>query len=58
MRAYVITSGLVFGLVVVAHIARVLVEGIQVAGSLPFALGTILALGLCAWAIHVLRRAR
>ena len=58
MRAYVIASGLVFGLVVVAHIARVVVEGSQVASSPLFVLGTALALGLSAWAGHLLRRAR
>jgi hypothetical protein len=55
MRAYLLTSGAVFGLLVVAHIIRVFIEGPGVIREPVFAIATILAAGLCLWAVRLLR---
>jgi uncharacterized protein (DUF2062 family) len=56
MRAYVITTAIVFSLLVLAHIARIFAEGLQVAWDPFFALSTVLAAGLCVWALRLLKR--
>ena len=55
MRAYVITSGAIFGLLTAAHVVRVLVEGTHVLRDAWFVLFTILPTALCIWAIRLLR---
>jgi hypothetical protein len=55
MKAYVITSGSIFGLIVVAHILRVIEEGTHLATSPSYILLTAAAAGLCFWAWRVLR---
>ena len=54
MRAYVITTGTVFGLVFLAHLARLFVEGGPIARDPVFYALTALAAGLSAWAWRVL----
>jgi hypothetical protein len=54
MKAFLITSGTVFGLVVLAHIARAFTEGPGVAKDPVFILLTILAAGLSAWSWRLL----
>ena len=49
MKPFLITAGVVFGLIVIAHIARLLVEP-QMGRDPFFWLLTILAAGLSAWA--------
>ena len=56
MKAYLITSGAVFGLVVVAHVLKVIDEGIQLAREPGFILLTLLAVALCVWAGWLLRQ--
>ena len=56
MRAYVITTGLVFGLVVLAHIARLVAEGVRLAIDPFFALATVASAGLSLWAWRLARR--
>ena len=56
MKAYVITTGLVFGLLVLAHILRAIAEGSQVAKQPWFILTTVAAAALFAWAMRLLRR--
>ncbi len=56
MKTYVITSGSVFGLLVLAHIARLVVEGPHVLRDFWFVLFTVLAAGLSVWAWRVLPR--
>jgi len=56
MKAYLITTGIVFGLITLAHIARVAAEGIQRATDPVFLLLTVLTAGLCAWAFALVRR--
>lgn len=58
MKAYVITTGVIFGLLTVAHIARVVMGEQQLATDPVFVLFTILAAALTGWAWLVLRRAR
>lgn len=56
MRAYVGTSGAIFGLLVVAHVVRILAEGTHLAKDPGYVLITLGAAVLCAWAIRLLRR--
>ena len=53
MQAYLITSSTIFGLLVVAHIVRIVGEGTQVVDRW-FVLITVLAAALCAWAWRLL----
>jgi hypothetical protein len=55
MRAYLTTTAIVFGLLVVAHIWRVVEEGPGVASDPIWVLITLAAAGLCAWAWRLLR---
>ena len=50
MRAYVVTSGSVFALVVVAHVLRAVEEGISRAADPWFLLSTAISLALAVWA--------
>jgi len=56
MRAYVITAGALFALLVLAHVARLFAEGLAVAREPLFAGATLLSLGMVVWAWRVLRR--
>lgn len=56
MKAYVVTTGAVFGLLTLAHIWRVFVEP-HLATDPWFILVTLIALALCIWAWRVLKRA-
>jgi hypothetical protein len=56
MKAYVITSGAIFGLLALAHVPRIIGEDAGLASD-PFYLAvTAAAAALCAWAFIVLRR--
>ncbi len=54
MKAYLITTGTVFGLIALAHVARVLVER-PLATDPWFVLLTLVAAGLSVWAWRLLR---
>jgi uncharacterized membrane protein len=54
MKAYVITTGVVFGLLTLAHLWRIIVER-HLATDPIFILITIIAASLCVWAWRVLR---
>jgi len=56
MKAYLITTGTVFGLITLAHIGRAFAEGPQLATDLLFVLLTVAAAALCFWAWRLLRR--
>ena len=56
MRAYILTSGTIFGLIVLAHVLRVFAEP-HVVREPAWVLLTLAAAGLCAWAFRVLRLA-
>ena len=55
MKAYVITTGSVFGLIVLAHLARAVAEGPQLAKDPSFILLTAAAAVLSVWAWRVIR---
>lgn len=57
MRVYTVTTGVVFGLLVIAHIWRVYEEGSAIAN--PWFIGiTVVAAGISAWAFSLARKAR
>jgi len=58
MKAYVITTGAVFGLVTLAHLARIIAEGPHLARNPWFMLITAIAAALCLWACRLLRSPR
>jgi hypothetical protein len=55
MKAYLITTGSVFGLLTVLHIWRAIVER-HLATEPWFILITIASAALCLWAVSLLRR--
>jgi len=55
MKAYVMTTGAVFGLLTLAHIWRVFAEEPRLARNPSFVLITVAAAGLCFWAWRLLR---
>lgn len=56
MKAYVITTGAVFGLLTLAHVARMFSER-PGPGEEPWYIAiTLASAALCAWAFVVLRR--
>ena len=55
MKAYIITTGAVFGLLTVAHIWRILLEP-HLVKEPWFLLFTLIALALSLWALRLLKR--
>jgi uncharacterized membrane protein len=55
MKAYVLTTGVIFGLLTIAHIARVVIER-HLAADPIFIVFTLLSAALCFWAWRVFRR--
>ena len=55
MRAYLMTTGAIFGLITVAHIWRIIVEP-HLAMEPWYVLLTLVAAGLCLWAVRLLWR--
>ena len=47
MKAYISTTSVIFGLIVIAHAARVVAEGPHVARDPFFVVMTALAAGMC-----------
>ena len=56
MKAYIITTGVVFGLITVAHVCRAFAEGPRVATDPRFVGLTIFAAALSFWAWRLSRR--
>jgi hypothetical protein len=56
MKAYLITTGTIFGLIVVAHVWRVFKEGSRLAKEPVFVLLTIAAAALSFWAWRLFSR--
>ncbi len=56
MKAYVITTGAVFGLLTVAHLLRIVTEDPHLATDPVYILITVASAALGFWAWHVLRR--
>ncbi len=56
MRLYVIVTGSIFALVVIAHVARMITEDASLASDPIYLLITACAAGLSVWSCLVLRR--
>lgn len=56
MRAYVITSGTLFGALALAHVSRVFMESRALATDPENVIVGLIALGLSIWAFTVARR--
>lgn len=56
MKAYILTTGVIFGLITVAHLLRFVMEGSHLAREPVFILLTFLSAALSVWAWRVLRR--
>jgi hypothetical protein len=54
MKAYLITSGTLFGLITLAHFLRVVMESPRLATDPWFVLTTLAAGALCIWAFRLL----
>jgi hypothetical protein len=58
MKAYVATTGVVFGLIVLAHIARIAAEGAQLLREPMWMAMTAAAAVLAIWAGYLLKPAQ
>jgi tellurite resistance protein TehA-like permease len=58
MKAYIITTGAVFGLIVLAHIWRAVEEGSRMAKDPGFIVLTLFAAALFIWAVTLVRPMR
>jgi hypothetical protein len=56
MKAYVVTTGAVFGLLALAHVLRIVGEDASLATDPFFVAITAAAAALCGWSVYVLRR--
>ncbi len=56
MKAYITVTGLIFGVLTLAHIARIFAEGARIAAEPWFILVTAMAAALCLWACVLMRR--
>ena len=56
MKAYLVTTSVIFALITVAHIARVFAESTRVLHDPWFVVMTLLSVGLFAWAMRFLAR--
>ena len=54
MKAYVMITGAVFGLLTLAHLLRIIMEGLHLAKDPVYILITIAAASLCVWAWRLL----
>ena len=55
MKAYLITTGTVFGLITLAHLARIVAEWPRQLSEPLFLILTVFAAALCVWAFRLLR---
>lgn len=55
MKTYLVTTGTIFGLIALAHVARIVSEGPALAADPWFILLTVVAAGLALWAWRLVR---
>ena len=55
-RAFIAVAGLIFGLIIAAHVARVAVEGAGLLREPGFVVTSLIALGLAIWSVWLLRQ--
>jgi len=58
MKAYVLTTGTLFGVLTLAHILRMITENRRLATDPWYILITVIAAALCLWACLLLRPKR
>lgn len=58
MKAYIITTGAIFGLLTIAHLLRVVLENRHLATDPVFILFTLASAALSFWAWMALRRSK
>jgi hypothetical protein len=56
MKAYVLTTGVVFALIVLAHVGRLFAEGVALLKEPVFAVTSVLSIALSVWAWRVLSK--
>jgi hypothetical protein len=56
VKAYVVVTGAVFGLLTLAHLLRIMEEGSHLATDIGWVLITVASAGLCIWAFRLLWR--
>jgi hypothetical protein len=55
VKVYVMTTGILFGLITLAHVLRMIEEGGDLATNPWYLLITVIAAALCLWAWRLLR---
>jgi hypothetical protein len=55
MKAYILTTGIIFLLIVAAHVARVYAEGLHLIRQPTFAFTSLLSIALSVWAWRLFR---
>lgn len=58
MKAYVTVTGIIFGLIAIAHVLRMIEEGAKLATSPWYLLITVAAAALSLWALRLLLRSK
>ena len=58
MKAYLLSTGTLFGLIVVAHVWRVIAESRTLLRDPWYWLLTMIALAFCVWAFRLVRTVR
>lgn len=56
LKAYIIVTGVVFGLLTLAHVWRVILEGQNLMTDVSWVLITVASAALCLWACRLLWR--
>lgn len=56
MKAYIITTGVIFALITIAHIVRLVLESTRVLTEPIYVVFTILSAAIAIWAVMLLRR--
>jgi hypothetical protein len=58
MKAYVMCTGAIFGLITLAHLLRIISEGQHLLREPLYVVLTLTTAGLCIWALSLLRPRR
>jgi hypothetical protein len=58
MKAYVITTGVIFGLLTLAHVLRIIGENRQLATDPAYMAITLVSAAMCIWAWYAVRHAK
>ena len=56
MKAYMVTTGTAFGLLTLAHVARIFEEGVHLIIQPVFLVTTVGSACICMWAIFLLKK--